>query len=808
MTSLFVKFKILLVCLLLLAMGTGAVWVVLEQVRLLLAPDREMERMNERNSMVNTMLYYMYKSESDGIQLLLGNKGYSSAYYGNLRIIFDTLDSLKAFSSDSLQVARVDSISALFSLKEKTLLSMAGNADISAYNKEINNRIKGFMPDSAALRERMLSTTNTVVRRDTILTKRNTGNFFSRVKNVFKKSHSDSTIIVTSSTDTDSTHLALADSVSAVLGDLQRDISNLQKGAVARQHALWSEWAEENSEINALILRLIKDFESDEMSEMIKNEAKKETENDTTVKLLAAIAIVSIAAVLFFLWIIWRDLERSNHYRKELERINKSNRELMSARENLMLAITHDIKAPLGSIIGYTDLLARIASDGRQKLYVSSIKASSDLLLSLVIELLEFYKLDSNKEDLKILPFNVKGFFQSVYEIFLPMAEKKNLKLSLSLNVSDKLSVESDPIKLKQIVNNLINNAIKFTDEGGVEIVVDVRGNELEVCVKDTGCGISDIDKERMFDAFVRLDSSQGVQGFGLGLSIVDRTVALMGGSISVDSAVGSGSEFKVCLPVNVVDDTGAEDTVVTDDKKGAAGFRVLLIDDDELQMNLVCEICKNNGIVPDKCQYPSYASKMVSEAKYDMVVTDIQMPEMSGFDVLSSIRSVDAGIPVVAVTARSVNREEYLKAGFADVLAKPFKETDFMGIVNRYLKEPACPECHDEKELKGLSAMLQFAGDDEAARKEILVSFVSQTEDNLNSIDAAYKNCDVDLLMSLCHKMLPIFAMMGENDIVFILKKYENGVTPDAMITADEMAKLTSEIKDIVEKAKKEVYG
>lgn len=809
MASFFVKFKILLVCLLLLAMGAVSVWVVLAQVGTLLEPDDLVERIGKRNAFVNAALFHMYRAESDGVQLLLGNGDCLPDYEADLDNVRAALDSLKSFTADSLQIARLDSVAVLFSLKESTLYSMAENLDLKSYNGMINEKISGLMPDSAELKKQLVASTNTVVRHDTVLTKRKTGNFFNRVKNVFKKSHTDSTVIITSNVAVDSTHVAMADSINAVLGGLQKTISDLHSGAVAKQRELWAEWAKGNSEINALILRLIKDFDADETVELLGREAKKDSENDATVKLLAAMAIAAILAVLFFLWIIWRDLEKSNKYKKELERINKYNLDLLDARENMMLAITHDIKAPLGSIIGYTDLLARIANDNRQKLYVSSIRDSSDLLLSLVTDLLEFYRLDSDKEELKIMPFNVVEFFNSVYQVFFPVADGKKLALSLDVRLPDNFCVESDPIKMRQIVNNLINNAIKFTDSGGVGIAVSFdSGGSLVICISDTGRGISDSEKERMFGAFVRVGSSQGVQGFGLGLSIVEKTVRLMGGEIDVKSEVGVGTEFRVSIPVGIVDADAVETDKSADvELSGLAGCKLLLVDDDELQMNLVSEICRNGGIVADKCQYPSYAAKMVSESRYDIVVTDIQMPEMNGFEVMAAVKAVDGGVPVVAVTARLVDKDEYVKAGFADVLTKPFKEHDFMSMVARVLGGAEIKENKETADGRtGLSAMLEFAGDDKDARNEILQSFVRQTEENLELLEKARQDGDCGAIMSLCHKMMPIFAMMGEDDIVFILRKYESGIGDISAVVPEDIDELKSKVKNIVDLAKEKI--
>ena len=173
--------------------------------------------------------------------------------------------------------------------------------------------------------------------------------------------------------------------------------------------------------------------------------------------------------------------------------------------------------------------------DKRQKLYLGNIKSSSDLLLSLVTDLLDFYRLDSDKADLKVVPFNVSELFESIHHTFLPIALGKNIALTYDCKVAADVTVESDPLKVTQIVNNLLSNAIKFTDKGSVGMTIDVEDGCLRFSVSDTGRGISPLEKARLFEMFVRLSSSTGVQGFGLGLSIVDRIVKLLGGSIDVE---------------------------------------------------------------------------------------------------------------------------------------------------------------------------------------------------------------------------------------------------------------------------------
>ncbi len=801
----FVKLKIIVAYLLLIAMGGFAVWVVLVQVEALSKPDDAYERINERSSLVKTTLYYMYKSESDGLRLFLGDEEARSLYEKDLEVIYGSLQSLQEYASDSLQVARIDSIAALFSVKENTLASVVGGDDLSKYHKEIEKRIDSLRPAQDKLNNRLLAETKTKTRKDTIVTKRNSGNFFKRVKNVFKKTHSDSTVVTTANMEVDSVHVALADSINNVLGNLQREVAAFQQGALANRQVLWAKMNRENYKINTMIYRLIKNFEAEEMSVLLTEVSKKEADHDTTVRVLAGIAIAAIVVVLFFLWVIWRDLERSNRYKKELERLNQKNLALLDAREKLMLAITHDFKAPLSSIIGYTDLLNRIVEDRRQELYVSNIKTSSDLLLELVNDLLEFYKLDSDKAEVKSVQFDAHEFFDAIYRLFLPVAQGKNLELQRQFVFADDVVIESDPLKLKQIVNNLVTNAIKFTDAGSVTLMVDIDrdASEMVISVADTGRGISEEDKGKLFGMFVRVGSANGVPGFGLGLSIVDKTVRLLGGEISVKSEPGKGSCFTVKLPIEISEEPAVEKEVGQDDEVAlASGCRILLVDDDDLQMNLVCEICKNNGIIADKCQYPTFVGQMIQDQQYDLVFTDIQMPSMSGFEVLDVVKKIRADLPVVAVTARSVDREEYERKGFFDVLTKPFKESDFLNVVRRVVKIDGKPI--QEKEETGLNALFAFADGDSDAKRAILESFLEQTSENVAALKKSVDGSDEKSLMSLCHKMMPIFTMIGADKVVGILRKYEHDTSDYEMISEAELNVLLEEISKIVDDVKK----
>lgn len=809
--SRFVKLYIIAAYMLLLALGGGAVWFVYNQAYGSNTSAVDDWQLKNRSTLVNQLLYSLYKAENNGMMLVFGNSSKYREYKENMNNVYFILDTLKTYASDSVQVARIDSINDLILMKELSLGALLEDYDFKKYHESINQRIEGFMPDSSDISRHIVAETKVSVRRDTIVTKRNTsGNFFKRFRNAFKKEQKDSTVITTANVNIDSVHVSLADSINVILTDLKNNVIGVQNELVSRQRTRWQRVAMENYRINSLIYRLIRDFDADESSAMLQKITEQETRREDTVKLLAAVAICSIVVVVLFLFIIWRELSRSNRYRRELEQLNWEKEQLLQSREQLMLAITHDFKAPLSSIIGYSELLDRIVVDKRQKLYLGNIKSLSDLLLSLVTDLLDFYRLDSDKADLKVVPFNVSELFESIHHTFLPIALGKNIALTYDCKVAADVTVESDPLKVTQIVNNLLSNAIKFTDKGSVGMTIDVEDGCLRFSVSDTGRGISPLEKARLFEMFVRLSSSTGVQGFGLGLSIVDRIVKLLGGSIDVESQLGVGSCFNVAIPVEIVEPSvkeEAEESQTGEDT--VSGCHLLLVDDDSLQMGIVVEMCKNIGATADMCQFPKYAERMVADNSYDLVMTDIQMPEMSGFDVLKSVKSVHPDLPVVAVTARSVDKEDYLSAGFSDVLTKPFKEIELIRVLREHIKDKnvqLTDTCQSDS-MDGLSALTAFAEDDENAKKEILESFVTQTQENLENLKNAIAEGNKEQVRSLCHKMMPIFTMIGEKEVTAILRKYEVESKDYQMMTSEEAETLVTRIMKVIETAKQYWY-
>ena len=481
-----------------------------------------------------------------------------------------------------------------------------------------------------------------------------------------------------------------------------------------------------------------------------------------------------------------------------------------------MLAITHDIKAPLGSVMGYIDLLSRLTTDKRQTLYLQNMRSSSEHLLALVNSLLDFYRLDVNKMEVDSVVFNPSQLFETIRAGFAAAADAKGLDLRLETGPGAAREATGDAFRIRQIADNLISNALKFTDEGSVTLRADVADGWLTFSVRDTGRGIGPEERERIFAEFVRLRSAQGVDGFGLGLSIVDRLVKLLGGTIALDSEPGRGSRFIVRIPVGEAPEPDpapvpAEASEAVSDEE----LRVLLVDDDRLQLEMVAAMCRRAGFSVECCPYPEYAAKLISEGHFDLVVTDIQMPAFDGFRVLAAIREVNPSLPVVAVSARGeMSPEDFAARGFTACLRKPFSYGELTATIRRVcgggrqpLQGPEAPDTGQAgPEGVRFDALTAYAGDDAEAARSILASFAEQTAANCASLERALAAGDWATVRAFAHKMLPIFTMLGAAAVASVLRRAEGAGDPFPEALSADLAAAGDEIRRIVAEAERRV--
>ena len=642
--------------------------------------------------------------------------------------------------------------------------------------------------------------------------------FFRRLADAFKKEHAE-----TLSVKQDSNR-AVIDSVTTpvnVAGNVANILEQIDKKEKVetqdhKQHI--NREMEELKMVSAkLALRSAKHLsdvhqrEKDAMQESISKamEARKHL-----LWQMELLAIVAFLAIVVMIWLIWRDAKKERIYQENLEAANEEIQRIMNQRERLLLTITHDIKAPAASISGFIDLMKDYVSNPQGIECLQNIKNSAAHLSHLVASLLDYHQLENGLMKVQPTSFSPAQLVAESVEGMRLRAEEKGLEISFEckmkgMGTSDspmkKEFFRADAFRIRQILDNLVSNAIKYTDQGSVTIqaqVSKVMGKPmLTLSVKDTGKGMTNEEKQKVFHAFTRLKSAQGIEGTGLGLSITQELVSLLGGEIILHSTEGKGSTFIVTIPVEpapkeetqnknqtgVGDDKALDSNpeekendsashLVSEEKKKPefANHKILILDDDKLQLQLLQEMLRR--IVGDTwqvfaCNHVMDALTTLHNEQPALMLMDIEMPEMNGMDMIAHINHTK--MMVVAMTAHDTSiLEQLLKAGFDDCLFKPFsmeKLSDILGTESQpqldvQSETPSQPDLSSQQKSKPqLDSLLAFAGGDEEAAKEILDTVKQELAAHLENLKEGIEeeSLSTDRIGKAAHKLLPIATMM-----------------------------------------------
>ena len=510
-------------------------------------------------------------------------------------------------------------------------------------------------------------------------------------------------------------------------------------------------------------------------------------------------AIIAII-ILFFVFNIISDITRSQRYRVQLEDAKNLAESLLASREQFMAAITHDLRSPLTTVMGYTDLIHKTDLNEKQKHYLKQIKKSSEYILRLVNDLLDLSKLEAGKMLVENLPFNPKKLILDTVNNIIPAEKNKDVDVHIQVDPHTNVQVESDPFRIKQILANLISNAWKFTEEGSITISADLQesnrnGHVLVFRIKDTGIGISKAMQESIFEEFNQENSSieKKVGGSGLGLAITKRLTELLDGKIELNSEPQKGSEFIIYLPVIKISDARIEEIekqeepeLKEEDIPAVSNMKALVVDDEPGQMSLTVELCKNMGFDVKTAENGKKALQQLSEHEFDIVLTDIHMPIMDGFTLIQNIRNSENfyHIPVIALSGRrEVKTETYLEAGFDQNMLKPFEPVKLKkciaDVLDLQFEEESATHASALEHLKtedfDLSDIYEFSGGDEDALDAIVKAFLEGANSSLTELEIAFKNNDSDETGRIAHRMLPMLRQMKAKKVLPVLIDLED---------------------------------
>lgn len=698
--------------------------------------------------------------------------------------------------SDNQDVQWTDSLISLLREKDTNTIRMLRTLSEANENMVSTREIEDIIAsqqDSVLTKQRVQR--RIITHRDTVVTKPKKKGFFRRLGEVFVPPKKDTAIQVKTSLEFATDTLLDAYNPVDSLQEKLRAVAQQKKGGNSMVQRRKRTLQRTDKILTARIDSLLKGYEQETLQRARDEADYQQSVRRHSIRIISGIAVGAVLLSAFFLILIGRDVTRSNRYRRELEEARRHAEDLLAMREKMMLAITHDFKAPLGSIMGYADLLSRLTVDERQRFYLDNMKVSSEHLLKLVVDLLDFHRLDLHKAEINRVTFHPARLLEEIRVSFEPLTSAKGLTLHCDISPELEGAFISDPLRLRQIVNNLLSNAVKFTDEGSITMTARYDNRRLVVAITDTGKGMEPADRKRIFQEFTRLPGAQGKEGFGLGLSIVRMLVQLLEGTIDVDSVPGKGSTFTLRIPLFPIKiNQGNEELRIKNEESDCAVMpdsnssffiphsslkKVLLIDDDRIQLTLTAAMLQHSGITSVSCMQLDELLDALRSETFDVLLTDVQMPAINGFDLLKLLRASNIlqaqTIPVIAVTARSdMKPEEFTAHGFAGCLHKPFTVAELFRELNvEGIGQVPAPR--SEKMPYNFSALTAFSDDDPEAAKSILESFISETLLNAERLQKAVETADMDEVAAVSHKMIPLFTLIGATELVEELKILES---------------------------------
>ena len=643
--------------------------------------------------------------------------------------------------------------------------AMAGKPDKNYLREKVNSLNTG--KDSVVVHSKAPQTHE--AKSTTVEVVKTRKGFFRRLADAFKKEHAETLSVKKDSdmavVDTVVTPVNVAENVADILQQIEKKENHEKRSHADNMNKEVEDLKVVSTQLALRSAKQLSDVHQKERGAMQRAISQAMEARRNLLWQMGLLAIVTIAAVMVLIVVIWRDSKKEREYQESLEAANEEIQCVMNQRERLLLTITHDIKAPAASIAGFIDLMGDYVSSRKGMECLHNIKNSAVHLSRLVASLLDYHQLENGLMKVRPTTFSLVRLVAECVEGMRLRAEEKGLRLSYDTTKAEGLFL-ADAFRIRQILDNLVGNAIKYTDCGGVTVkalVSKVMGkHQLTLSVKDTGKGMTTEDKRKVFQAFARLGNAQGIEGAGLGLSITKELVALLDGEIHVYSTVGKGSIFTVTIPV----EPSKEETTKKDARKAFANHKILILDDDKLQLQLIQEMLRR--IVDDSwrvfaCGHVVDALTTLHNERPALMLMDIEMPEMNGTEMIRHVNH--AQMTVVAMTAHDNSiKGQLLEAGFDDCLFKPFGIDQLARILGKEAKGQVVAD--DTTPTDGPSSrfdsLVAFAGGDEDAAREIVSTVKEELARHLSDLKEMRESAilPVENIGKVAHKLLPIASM------------------------------------------------
>ena len=590
----------------------------------------------------------------------------------------------------------------------------------------------------------------------------------------------------------------------AMLHTLNQDIISQQRLQSRRLSEYADSLAIRNSELNRQLHFFIHQMDKKVQSDLRKREVDIIAMREKSFSQISIITAFLFALLTISFIIILRDIRRIKRYKlktsnliRQLHESDLHNKELIISRKKAVHTITHELRTPLTAITGYAGLMDKEHDADKTRMYIQNIRQSSDRMRRMLNTLLDFFRLDNGKEQPNVSSCRISNIAHILETEFMPIAMNKGLSLTVNNNVE--AVVLTDKERILQIGNNLLSNAIKFTENGGVSLTMDYDNGVLKLAVEDTGTGMTEEEQQRVFGAFERLSNAATKDGFGLGLSIVQRIVAMLGGAIRLESESGRGSRFFVGIPVQPAEEL-PEQISPAQNHRNHTCHDVIAIDNDEILLLMLKEMYAHEGMRCDTCTNVAELMEMIRNKEYNLLLTDLNMPEINGLELLELLRSSNVGnsknIPVVVTTASgSCSKEELMERGFAGCLFKPFSMSELMEVTDNY----ATKEKQDGK--PDFSTLLSYGNE-----TIMLEKLITETEKEMQAVKAAEEKQDLQELDALTHHLRSSWQILrADQPLRELYPLLHAGGTPDREAIHHTVTAVLGKGAEIIRQAKEE---
>lgn len=731
---------------------------------------------------------------------------YFQAYSDNIAAITTNLAGLKtALSTSETVTERIDSINLMLNDRYRATRQYIGFLDSTHGNKIADRAIRKLIAGRKdSLAAKVLTKSTTITKLDTIQpaksglsNDRGTTSFFSRLTNVFRKKEKrvkkrtnsePLNVFANTQVTTDTNIIFQPDTAS--YADVNRLLTVMKTQETQQQTMTEKEidLLRSNALIIAEMMNVVKQIEMQHTARRDQNMQEAQYIASRSIIVIFIVVSLALIAIIIIAILIFRSVARSNSYRNQLIDARNKAEKLARVKEEFLANMSHEIRTPLSAILGFSEQLAKTELGDAQKKYIDVVRKSSEHLLMIVNDILDYSRLGAGKLSFEIIPFLEQEVMSEVFETLTGSAKDKGLVLEIETPENADEPLMGDPFRLKQVLLNLVGNAIKFTHEGSVRIeserIFQPDGSLiLQVSISDTGIGIAEDKLSMIFNDFTQADTSSTREygGSGLGLAICKRLVEMQNGTISVESTPDVGSRFTLNIPCTLVSAAAHDEQPLQalDDIALLNGKKILLVDDDAFSVLLTRIIFDNWGMSVVVATNGREGIEKASEGDFDLVLTDIHMPEISGIELTRLIRALPdesrAAVPIIAFTAHAGKEdlERFLLAGIDGFLVKPFKEDEVYAKIHEVLELAIIPqsengiqvdpaEHHDPTTLYDLSRIRQFAGNKPETLARIVQSFIKQSREDMNTLEEYAQKRDWLEVSEMAHKMLTSYGHFG----------------------------------------------